>query len=392
MARVGTDLPLPRGQRYLTLDAWRGVACLFIVVIHATRYAHDGFAAAGRLTKIADLVVSKMSAGVPMFFVISGYCIAATSDSSRRRTGATTAFFSRRFRRIFPPYWAVAALCTLLVVGLTNAGQAELVSDAYGLIPHPSRLGWAQWLGNATLTETWRSHLFGGPSLKIIGPSWTLCYEEQFYFVCGVLLLVAPKRFFTGAIAMTLLTLALAPVWLSRPDSVVQGFFFDGHWLMFAEGIAVYYVLNYARSVRAGAGLFAVLLAVVASLRWLVPAVARNDAWRNLAWESVVSAAFALALILLRPVDTTLASARLLRPLTTCGQMCYSLYLVHWPVTIVMTNIFRRIGLRDATVVFFAITPVTVVVSLAASWLFHVAVERRFLNSPSAPPSTYASR
>ena len=106
-----SDLPPPRNPRYLTLDHWRGIACLMIVVLHATHNASpDGGGAAGGLGRGILSVISRMGFGVPMFFVISGYCIAATSDSSRRKPRAPWRFFTRRFRRIFPPYWTLALL------------------------------------------------------------------------------------------------------------------------------------------------------------------------------------------------------------------------------------------------------------------------------------------
>src|SRR5262245_59887486 len=67
------DLPSPRSPRYRSLDFWRGVACLLVVVFHASydvRVADEPqpFRAIFR-------AVSYLWLGVPMFFVISGYCI-----------------------------------------------------------------------------------------------------------------------------------------------------------------------------------------------------------------------------------------------------------------------------------------------------------------------------
>ena len=240
-------IPVPRGPRYLTLDLWRGLACLMIVVVHATHNAGEAVGTAGLTGRGALAVLSRLSIGVPMFFVISGYCIAATSDSTRRKPSAPARFFRRRVRRIFPPYWAIAFGSVALTTALAAAGRGDLVAGDYGFIPHPSSLTWSQWLGNLTLTETWRHHLFGGPALKIVGPAWTLCYEEQFYAVCGVLLMLAPRQFFLGIAGVTFLTLIVAPIAIARPDLLpISGFFLDGRWLMFAEGVAVYYILNYA--------------------------------------------------------------------------------------------------------------------------------------------------
>jgi peptidoglycan/LPS O-acetylase OafA/YrhL len=379
-AATGVSLPNPRTPRYQTLDLWRGLACLMIAVLHAAHCASEGAEATNLAGRKILWGISKMGAGVPMFFVISGYCIAATSDSTRRRPSAPEQFFLRRFRRIYPPFWAIAALSLLLASALAFAGQADLVSSEYALIPQPSRLSASQWLGNVTLTETWRHHLFGDPPLKILGPSWTLCYEEQFYAVCGLILMIAPGRFFAGIVVVTLITLAVAPI----GGTAIEGFFFDGRWLMFAEGVAVYSVLNYWERRPRGVALFAILLCAVAAYRYGVPGVSANAILRDRLWELIVSTSFGLILAVLHPWDLRTAGARTLRPLAVCGQMCYSLYLVHWPITAVMTTAAYRAGIRGVWPTLLVVAPLTLAASLGASWLFHLVVERRFLNPPVA--------
>jgi peptidoglycan/LPS O-acetylase OafA/YrhL len=381
---MDSTLSPPRQPRYPGLDLWRGVACLMIVVLHASHYASENNAA-NPFERAVLWALSKMGAGVPIFFVISGYCIAATSDAMRRKPRAPGRFFVRRFRRIFPPYWIFALMALSLVMVLTALGRAELVSGNYGLIPHPQRVSWSQWVGNITLTQTWRYHLFGDPELKIIGPAWTLCYEEQFYAVCALILIVAPRRFFAGVTLVTLATLVTAPWSQTSEGQAIRGFFFDGRWLMFAEGVAVYYALNYARRRTPGIAFFAALLFAVIALR-LRPEVATDEFARNAVWELIASTVFALAALLLRPWDGRLVGSRLTRPLAACGQMCYSLYLIHWPITIVITEYAHGAGVRGfwPTVLFAA--PAAVAVSVACAWLFHIMVERRFLNAPAGRP------
>ncbi len=379
-------LPVPRNPRYLTLDTWRGLACLMVVVFHATHHIDKATVPGGSIAKVILAVTDRLSMGVTMFFVISGYCIAATSDASRRKPRAPWRYFTRRFRRIFPPYWAVVLISIVVVVAFTAVGQADLVTGDYAPIPDPASLSWSQWVGNLTLTETWRPHLFGGPERKIVSPSWTLCYEEQFYAVCGLLLIVAPRGFFAGTAVVTVATIAVAFLahfngWATS----ITGFFFDGGWLPFALGIAVYYVLNYAKSRRPGVILISLLFASCAAIRWKVPAVAADEALRNQFQSYVVMSAFALGLILLHPWDRQFAGSRLLRPVRGCGQMCYSLYLVHCPITVVMTAAFERAGVRDYWPRLLITAPSTITASIAASWLFYLAVERRFLNAPNVP-------
>jgi peptidoglycan/LPS O-acetylase OafA/YrhL len=377
----------PKNPRYASLDLWRGIACLMIVILHAAHNMGADGAPHG-LAKVIYLAIAKFGVGVPMFFVISGYCIAATSDSTRRKPRAPALFFYRRFRRIFPPYWAAALLSIALVLLLTAAGQGDLVSTEYGLIPHPVRLSLSQWFGNFTLTETWRPNLFGAPELKIVGPAWTLCYEEQFYAVCGLLLVFAPRHLFAGAASITALTVLIAPLGFLQNGPRIQGFFFDGRWLMFAEGVAVYYALNFAPSRRGWMVASAMVLAATCVLRWGIPAVAAHGDWRDRAFELVASSAFALAILILQPWDQRLLRSRFAWPFAVSGQMCYSLYLIHWPITVVLTTAFHRAGVRGPWPTLLIVVPVALILSIGASWIFHVLVERRFLNAPVASPPT----
>jgi peptidoglycan/LPS O-acetylase OafA/YrhL len=99
------------GHRFHSLDAWRGLACLMIVALHASFYVRfDGLPETTRVEyPIGSRLlwaVSRMGIGVQLFFVISGYCIAATADNARQSRLGVPQYFIRRVRRIFPPYWA----------------------------------------------------------------------------------------------------------------------------------------------------------------------------------------------------------------------------------------------------------------------------------------------
>src|SRR6266571_8747304 len=91
---------VPRNPRYRSLDFWRGVACLMVVVYHASFYAQANLAGTDFVAGLTYKLISYMWIGVPIFFAISGYCITASSDSARRKPRAVQQYFWRRFRRI----------------------------------------------------------------------------------------------------------------------------------------------------------------------------------------------------------------------------------------------------------------------------------------------------
>ncbi len=67
--------------------------------------------------------------GVPLFFVISGYCISAAADRARRHDHPVRTYFIRRFRRIYPPLWAVIAASILFFVAVDYVAWPGLLSS-----------------------------------------------------------------------------------------------------------------------------------------------------------------------------------------------------------------------------------------------------------------------
>jgi len=354
---------------------WRGIACLSVVIFHSI-YAGYGLAfpdGPGWLSGVLE-VVRRFWLGVPLFFVISGYCVIASADAARRLPKPGAKFFYRRFRRIYPPYWAWLAVAGLGVwlVESVHPGFFERV-----FVPNPRGFTMWQWLGNLTLTESWRWHITHGVEAELLSPSWTLCYEEQFYALTGLALALTRRFFFS---ALSLVTVAVIAGLFMFPLLGVStlGLFLDGKWLMFAAGIVVYYALNYAPA-RAVAWFcvplgFGALCAAAGPQQLLLPRINEPN-------QSYLCAfSFALLLLGLHRWDGQLAQARIVRPLAFCGERCYSLYLVHWPVVTVVSWAFNRLGLRQPVAILFLGVGCCLAVAVGLAHLFHCLIERRFWN------------
>jgi peptidoglycan/LPS O-acetylase OafA/YrhL len=397
MRRSAADLPLPANPRYQMLDIWRGVACLMIVVLHAAFYfKYDDtpdVRAAAPVAAMIHGIISRFGSGVHLFFVISGYCIAATVDSSRRKPNVGKEFFLRRFRRIFPPYWFALGFTIVLVAMVTLLGAGAMVSDPgihdTGVLPQPASLSISQWLGNLTLTEHWRHHLFGSPEMKLLGPSWSLCYEEQFYAICGVILLIAPRRFFSGTILVSLFT-GLMMLVGAMLGGIAQfdGFFFDGRWLLFAVGVLVYHHVNYGKPRNSWLipAVLAVTLAALVVVRYRIMREATFEQ-KSRCFEFIIATTFGVALVALHRWDRLISASPVTAPLAWCGRMCYSLYLIHWPVSKVTAALLFAYGVRGIWTVLLVSVPVCLIASLSTSYLFYLLVECRYMNSSSRKPA-----
>ncbi len=203
-----------------------------------------------------------------------------------------------------------------------------------------------------------------------------LFYEEQFYIVSGLLLVLAPRRFFAAAAVLTVATLIArhAGPWAGVP---LQGSFLDGHWLMFAAGILVYYHINYAQSLgrRACEAILVVALAYAARDFTQIQGL-RNTFDSN----ALVAFGFALGLLALHRWDQRICASTAAQPLKFCGTICYSLYLVHWPICKAVSHACHAGGIRGASSTLYCVVPLCLIASLATGYAFHSIVERRFLN------------
>jgi len=379
----------PRCPRYASLDFWRGVARLMVIVFHSTYYLQAESAETHGLRKLFLVGLTYLWLGVPIFFVISGYCISGACDSMRRKEHSVRSYLWRRYRRIFPPFWAcvVLTVAVLLISGNSALFTESTLRHAF---PQLTSLSLSQWLGNLTLTESWR-HNFGGNSLAyLLGQSWSLCYEEQFYIVCGILLFAALGKFFRNA---TCITAAVAVVASVSPRNYIEGFFFDGRWLTFALGILVYWTLNYASEPARSrikctivlASLTAVASLSIRAIRILI----LSEIFRT---ELLCALLFTAALLYLRPLDAQIMRSHIFRPISWAGAMCYSLYLCHWTVVKPISAWFWHHGFTSLATTMLVTLPLCLVASSAVSRLFYLGVERHFLNARPAPqPKLLAS-
>jgi peptidoglycan/LPS O-acetylase OafA/YrhL len=327
-------------------------------------------------------VAARTWIGVPIFFVISGYCIMATIDSRRRKSTSIADYVRRRARRIYPPY-LIALAMSCAAIAVIEGFRPGLLTDGIFTIPKLGALSVWQWLGNFTLTETWRPYVVGDGTAMILPNTWTLCYEEQFYALAGVILFAAPRRIFLAAACVTGLSIAVK-VASKLAGLHLEGIIFDGRWLLVAAGILAYYRINYATVWQTRAIYALLLLGALCADR--DPRVLLSVE-PNHSIERFVAFSFALLICLLYPLDKRISGWRALAPITFCGQMSYGIYLMHPIVTKGISHGMFLAGWNDPWTTCFLVVPLCLTVSLALSLLFHQAIERRFINTETSTKS-----
>src|SRR4051812_19242244 len=107
----------PALQRFPALDGLRGLAVLAVVVFHA--FHASAPAAPGLVDKVVNRLAQSGWIGVDLFFVLSGFLITRILYATRAAPDRARSFYTRRFLRIFPLYYAFLAAVFLLAPPLS---------------------------------------------------------------------------------------------------------------------------------------------------------------------------------------------------------------------------------------------------------------------------------
>jgi peptidoglycan/LPS O-acetylase OafA/YrhL len=141
------------------LDGLRGFSVAAVIMCHA----YNSVAPGGWV-------------GVDVFFVLSGYLITSLLRDELAQRGAVNLwrFYYRRLLRLMPPLW-----CLLLAL-------LPIV-----LLWHPDQL--KGWLTSAAYVMNW-NRAFGWAPDYVLGHTWSLSEEEQFYLLWPAAFLCLANR------------------------------------------------------------------------------------------------------------------------------------------------------------------------------------------------------
>lgn len=193
-----------------TLDGWRAVAILAVLLDHAVEYSP--------LIRYRRLVSFTHTGpnGVSLFFAISGFLICSRLLEEGRAFGKISlrGFYIRRACRILPPAMSyLLVIAALSVSGLIVASSGELWSSA---------LFFRNYLPQAWISRGW-----GGYTVHY----WSLAVEEHFYLLWPAALVLLGNlraRWFALWLAIAIAvwrTLDLHRHWFDR---LIPGLLFGG--------------------------------------------------------------------------------------------------------------------------------------------------------------------
>ncbi|MDR5652160.1 acyltransferase family protein [Ruixingdingia sedimenti] len=258
--------------------------------------------------------------GVDVFFVISGYLIGAILWTEAGRTGriSLVRFYLRRFRRLAPAYFAMAAASALVAWAVLL--PQEFRDYAKTLIAATVYLSNVQFYRDAGYFDS-------GAEEKPLLHTWSLAVEEQFYLVLPLVLWLVWRAGRGAALLVALAAVSFAAcIWVTGRDHPAAFYLFPFRaWELLAG------VLLAVRPLRLPGGAAASWLGAALVLGGVV-FIAPGAGFPG--WQALVPVAGTVLLLAngaqANPVNRVLSSG----PMVGVGRMSYSFYLWHWPVMV----------------------------------------------------------
>lgn len=339
MSRADQSTETRANRHFVFLDQCRGVAIILVFLCHCTLNFtgalnvgfHDpssfiGQAFSGKIS--FPILLEFISfypcragwSGVAIFFVVSGFCIHLSYSQSSKPD--LTAFYIRRFFRLYPPY-----LLAVLVFGLFFPYSRLLFER------------WSDWV--RLIAHVVLCHNFS-VSLGAISPSyWTIPVEAQLYVLFPVLLILVRRYSFRKALwivgiiqfSLHIVTALLFDVDRRPPFWISTSPFF--YWFSWSIGAAT------ADAYLKGQPL---PFQNISPWFWSIMGIATSAFSAH--EFSFTFFALATASLLARRLAKNSANEALSlfgRFLQMTGMYSYSIYLVHHPLVVWVCENYRRL-------------------------------------------------
>lgn len=151
-----------------------------------------------------DFLKAGGGAAVSLFFALSGFLITYIVLQEKKETGSIdlSAFYLRRIVRIWPLYYLMLLFAFLTP---TILSLISMRSSGAGYTP--------DWLMSALFLENYKMIATNDfPNVSPLSVMWSLCIEEHFYIVWGLVLYLVAIRNVYRVIAVSILTANIARI------------------------------------------------------------------------------------------------------------------------------------------------------------------------------------
>lgn len=310
-----------------------------------------------------------------MFFVISGYVITFSAESSLKNKKPPLVFLKARFLRIYPAFWAsvivvIAAPYVIESISFLKTGEYFFVGNAL------EKFNYLEWFNFLLLSKVFwaTSHNLDTEFNTINSVYWTLAIEFQFYLVVYIALCF--KKYYR--IIITVVSIA---AWFAMFISYDLNYgLFIHYWPSFSVGIGLAYLhrkkvwsnsfikSNVTRSITAFIATGLLVSSVVFSDNRIIFAIS-----------------FGFFLWVISDVEKVMNRIKnsknkyvfwLLEPWLFLGTMSYPVYLLHGKIYAI-PNMFVR-QFTDSSSIFYGL--LTILFTLVLCYPFYFLIEKKFLS------------
>lgn len=336
------------GNRLASIDWLRGIASVWVLFYHldVTMQKEKYFAA----QPLSDLAAVGYR-GVDLFFILSGFVMTLTLYGSEKdKMHGMADFAIRRIFRIFPLY-LIVFVALFLAASVTGVGGPE------GFVP---TIG--SFVSNALLLP--RDDLTSYMPVS----AWTLTHELMFYTMC--IFGFYSKRLFWILLALWSALCLIHFAWGAPVKN----------WAMQLSPLNIYFLLGavcamlprYLKSTNSlawlGAGLLLIASAVYVETQIFVAGL-------RTPYDAVLYAAGFFAITFSMAIFTTTNQSVAARILHYLGKISYALYLLHYPIIVVVAMVVTKVDIGPIGQLVFMLF--SIVVTLAASSLSYRLIESR---------------
>ena len=304
-----------------------------------------------------DIFTIVGSAGVDLFFVISGFVMMSISRGRFQTKNASQAFLLRRAARIYPLYWCF----TLLYLPI--------------LLFHPEMMNRQEGAAGISILRSFL--LFPASQVPLVGQGWTLVHEMYFYLVFAVALLFperAKLRFLAAwSVLIVLCRIALARSGLAD-DSPAMNLVTDPLTFEFIAGCLAFVFIEKGSSTNSWLLIGLAVLGLFAPV-WLQLPLDRADHLDRLLLCVGPAALLVFAAVNLENTKGILFP----KIIRFTGDISYSVYLSHMVAVSGAQKLFRMSGMGNSTAAHLFFIALSFGCAFAVGAIVHFLVERPLL-------------
>jgi len=371
-------------SRFETLDSWRGICALFVVVFHFIGMMPSSLEASPFLRNSYLFV--------DFFFVLSGFVLC---HSYRGKIGSLpdiARFAVRRFGRVWPLHALVLASFIAVIVWINQ-------------LPHPGDLD-LTWSGKVYSIDAIVPSMLLLNAINLVygnvwnGPAWSIGAEFYVYLLFALVLLVASRRLVLASLALSLAGLIVMHHWAPALMNSTWDYGVIRCIAGFFGGIIAFHAYELLERQSFFRATLWELAAIVVAFLFVIFAGDGADAVSPLSLAAPV--VFGAAVIVFADQQGLVSLLLRARPFKALGRYSFSIYMIHQPLLIMLcfslwsagyyTKAFQGevtqswMGSADLVLVDFMLA---VVVLAAASYRFIEVPARRAFNRLADRPFAF---